>query len=174
MKTNKKCCFTGHKPQSLPFGFNEDSLLCIALKEEMKKEIVKMIEQNFVIHFISGMEIGADLYAAQIVLDLKKQYPHLILEGVLPYETQANRWSVKNREQYFDILAACDKTELLQTHFTENCMQKRNEYMVNNSDYIIAVWNGKPNSTGKTVKYAQSKGTKIIWIDPVTLITEPI
>lgn len=53
-------------------------------------------------------------------------------------------------------------------------MQKRNEYMVNNSDYIIAVWNGKPNSTGKTVKYAQSKGTKIIRIDPVTLITETI
>jgi uncharacterized phage-like protein YoqJ len=174
MKIDRKCCFIGHKLQSLPFRLNENTPLCIALKEELKKEIVKMIEENFVIHFISGMEIGADLYAAQIVLDLKKQYPNLILEGILPCETQANRWNEKNREQYYDILAACDKTKLLQTHYTGNCKQKRNEYMFNNSDYMIAVWNGKPSCIGKTVKNAKLKGIKIIRIDPVTLITETI
>jgi uncharacterized phage-like protein YoqJ len=58
-----------------------------------------MIEENFVTHFISGMAIGIDIYAAQIVLDLKKQYPYLILECALPCETQANKWREKYREQ---------------------------------------------------------------------------
>jgi uncharacterized phage-like protein YoqJ len=174
MRTNQKCCFTGHNPQSLPFRFNENTQLCIALNEALKKEIVKMIEENFVTYFISGMAIGAELYAAKIVLDLKKQYSQLFLEGALSCETQANNWREKYREQYFNILAECDKTILLQTHYSDNCIQKQNEYIVNNSDYIIAVWNGKPYGTGKTVKYAQSKGLEITKIDPVTLITEII
>jgi uncharacterized phage-like protein YoqJ len=174
MRTNKTCCFTGHRPQSLPSGFNEGSPQCIALKEAMQKEIVKMIEENVVTHFISGMAIGVDLYAAQIVLDLKKRYPYLILECALPCETQANKWREKYREQYFDILAECDKTTLLQTHYTADCMQKRNEYMISNSDFVIAIWNGSPSGTGKTVKYAQEKGLQITRIDPTTLETDTL
>ena len=34
---------------------------------------------------------------------------------------------------------------------------KKNEYMVDNSDYVIAVWNGKPSGTGNTVTYARKK-----------------
>ena len=29
---SKKCAFTGHRPQSLPFGFDESDERCIALK----------------------------------------------------------------------------------------------------------------------------------------------
>ena len=29
----KKCCFTGHRPKSLPFGYNEEEPSCKKLKE---------------------------------------------------------------------------------------------------------------------------------------------
>lgn len=38
--------------------------------------------------------------------------------------------------------------------------------MVDNSDWVIAVWNGKPSGTGKTVKYAEECGCNIIIILP--------
>ena len=41
---------------------------------------------------------------------------------------------------------------------------KSSPYMVNNSDYVIAVWDGKPSGTGNTVRYAESKGKTIITI----------
>ena len=69
MKT-KKCAFTGHRPQSLPFGFNEADERCIALKQKLRDEIIRQIEENGVTHFITGMAIGVDMFAAEIVLGL--------------------------------------------------------------------------------------------------------
>ena len=73
MKT-KKCAFTGHRPQSLPFGFNEADERCIALKQKLRDEIIRQIEENGVTHFITGMAIGVDMFAAEIVLGLKSAY----------------------------------------------------------------------------------------------------
>ena len=80
----KTCCFTGHRPQSLPFGFNENDARCAALKKALREQIIHLSEKENVTHFISGMAIGIDMYAAEIVLDLKKSYPGITLE--LSYE----------------------------------------------------------------------------------------
>ena len=49
-------------------------------------------------------------------------------------------------------------------------MDKRNCYMVDHADFIIAVWDGRPSGTGETVTYARGRnGKSIIVIDPVTL-----
>ena len=67
----KTCAFTGHRPQNLPFGFNEEDERCIDLKKTLREQIINLIENEGVTHFISGMAIGVDMYAAEIVLGLK-------------------------------------------------------------------------------------------------------
>lgn len=166
MENQKICCFTGHRPQNLPFRFNESDERCVKLKSALKAEIVKLIEHNHVTDFISGMALGIDTFAAEIVLELKKQYPQIWLECALPFETQAVKWKEKDRERYYDILEHCDKDTLIQTHYTADCMQKRNEFMVNKSDFVIAVWDGTGSGTGNTVRYAQSKGKTVVILDP--------
>lgn len=89
----KSCAFTGHRPQNLPFGFREDDERCIALKETLKKQIISLITDENVTHFISGMALGVDMYAAEIVLELKKTYPGITLESAIPCETQAAKWN---------------------------------------------------------------------------------
>ena len=135
----KSCAFTGHRPQNLPFGFREDDERCTALKETLKKQIISLITDENVTHFISGMALGVDMYAAEIVLELKKTYPAITLESAIPCETQAAKWNAAMRERYYGIAAQCDKETLLQTHYTPDCMDKRNRYMVDHADYIIAV-----------------------------------
>ena len=39
----KTCCFTGHRPQSLPFGFNENDARCAALKKALREQIIHLI-----------------------------------------------------------------------------------------------------------------------------------
>ena len=63
----KTCCFTGHRPQSLPFGFNENDARCDALKKALREQIIYLIEKENVTHFISGMAIGIDMYAGEVV-----------------------------------------------------------------------------------------------------------
>ena len=63
--------------------------------------IVKLIRDEGVIHFISGMAQGVDMYAAEIVLELKKQDPQITLECAIPYERQAVQWPEALRNRYF-------------------------------------------------------------------------
>ncbi|UEB79357.1 DUF1273 domain-containing protein [Clostridium sp. M62/1] len=165
----KTCAFTGHRPQNLPFGFNEEDECCINLKKTLREQIINLIENEGVTHFISGMAIGVDMYAAEIVLDLKARYPNITLESAIPCETQAVKWSMAQRERYYDIAARCDKETMLQSRYSPDCMDKRNRYMADHADVLIAVWDGSPSGTGKTVRYAHQQGKSVTVIDPVSL-----
>ena len=108
----------------------------------------------------------------RIDASLQEQYPQITLECAIPYERQAVRWPAALRERYFSIASKCDKETMLQRQYTRDCMKKRNQYMVNCAEIVLAVWNGEPSGTGQTVWYAKEKG-KIVWrIDPATLVME--
>lgn len=40
------CCFTGHRPQSLPWKFNEKDERCLKMKEQLRNEIIKAIKNG--------------------------------------------------------------------------------------------------------------------------------
>lgn len=168
-ETSKTCCFTGHRPQNLPFWYNENSINYLKMKNILKKSIVQLIKTYDVNHFISGMALGVDQYAAETILELKKQYRQITLECAIPCETQAIKWTESQRNRYFSIIEHCDKETLIQKHYTFDCMEKRNEYMVNSSSFVIAVCSGKPSGTYKTITLAKNLGKYIIVIDPFTL-----
>ena len=93
----------------------------------------------------------------------------ITLEAAIPCETQASKWSEPLRDRYFRIAEMCDKETMLQTHYTSDCMMKRNRYMVERADLILAVWDGSPSGTGMTVSYARSSGKTVWTVDPITL-----
>ncbi len=171
MSQKKICCFTGHRPQKL--GFSEQSEKCGRLKEKLRETIISLIEQQGVSHFISGMALGVDTICAIIVSELKCLYPHITLECALPCTTQADRWTASQKETYSKIISQSDKVTILSEDYTPYCMQKRNKYMVDNSDFVLCVWNGSSGGTGSTVKYARKCQKAIYLIDPLTLfVTE--
>ncbi len=67
-----------------------------------------------------------------------------------PMWNSGSELTVQQRERYFDIASKCNKETLIQNHYTADCMQKRNRYMVDQAEYIIAVWDGRPSGTGNT------------------------
>lgn len=69
---DRSCCFTEHRPNSLPFGYNEHEESCVKLKAILTDTIEKQITENGVTHFISGMAMGVDTFAAEAVLKLKE------------------------------------------------------------------------------------------------------
>ena len=48
-------------------------------------------------------------------------------------------------------------------------MQKRNKYIVDNCDILLAIWDGSKGETGNCVKYARSNGVNLHIINPNTL-----
>ena len=162
MEREITCCFTGHRPDKLPWGTDERDPRCLALKESIARELEGLYLRGYR-HFISGMAQGVDMYAAEIVLELKEKHPQITLECAIPYERQAVRWPEALRNRYFSIAERCDRETMLQRQYTPDCLRKRNQYMVDHSDIVLAVWNGGPSGTGQTVWYARENG-KPVWI----------
>ena len=93
---SKRVAFTGYRPQKMPFGFDEQDERCVDFKKRLRDTIESFIWQGYQ-HFISGGALGMDMYAAEAVLDLKKQYPEIMLEMVSPFDTQAAKWAPEDR-----------------------------------------------------------------------------
>ena len=45
-------------------------------------------------------------------------------------------------------------------------MMKRNKFMIDKADLLIAVCNDLGGGTGATIKYAKSKGVEVVIIQP--------
>ena len=79
----------------------------------------------------------------------------------------------KHKERLAEILKQCDDSYIATEKYVDgkkkgekNSYHIRNEYMVDRSRYLLAVWNGRGGGTGTTIKYAQSKRREIIHINP--------
>lgn len=162
------CAFTGHRPKSFPWKNNEADLGCVLLKEVLAEQI-KLLADRGVTDWLSGMAQGVDLWAAEIVLDLKEKNPALRLHCILPCEGQECKWPTSERERYHSILRQADGVIYVNREYHDGCMLERNRYLVEHSSVLLAVYNGTYRSgTGMTVRYAKQLGREVIVIDPVS------
>ena len=139
----KTCAFTGHRPKGL--GYPESDGRCTALKEKLRSLIIRMMEEEGVTHFISGMAQGVDMYAAEIVLELKEKYPQITLECAIPYE--GRRYGGRK---------PCETA----TSPSQSGVTRRR------------CCSGSPSGTGQTVWYARETGKPVWIIRPNTLEVE--
>ena len=153
-KRKLRVCFTGHRPENL--GMSE-----IKARSCLSKEIIKSIGEGFKI-FITGMARGVDMWAAEIILSLKENYPELKLIAAVPYEGVEQKWSPKNKELYHRLLSKADWVIYICPKFSYSSYQMRNQWMVDHSSKVIAVWNGKKSGTKNTIDYAIKCGVKVI------------
>ena len=159
------CCFTGHRPNKLPWGNNESDERCIKLKEALF-DVVFALYFGGIRHFICGMAMGCDMYFAEAVFALRAEHDDVTIEAALPCEKQAERWPSYWRGRYYHTVSACDYETLLQKEYTKDCMKNRNIYMVDNSSVLVAVYDGSYGGTMQTVNYAVKKGLEIIRLTP--------
>ena len=164
--TATTCAFTGHRPKSFPWKYNETAPGCVLLKEVLAKQI-KLLADRGVTDWLSCMAQGVDLWCAQIVLDLRKENPALKLHCILPCEGQESKWSALARERYRSILAQANEVVYVGQEYSRDCMLERNRYLVDRASILLAVYDGTYRSgTGMTVRYAQKLGRVAIIIDP--------
>ncbi len=161
------CCFTGHRPKGMPFGYDEKSPLCRLIKDRIYIEIKRHIELG-VRCFISGMAQGADIWCAEAVAEHRTHRPELNIKliAVIPYAVQALRWDANYKNRYFSILDAADDVVLISKDYTSGCMHQRNRYMVDISTHLIAVYGGGAGGTRYTLDYARKRGLAVTVINP--------
>ena len=166
MSIDKTCAFTGHRPKSFHFGYDESHPDCKHIKKRLAVEIEAMF-RNGVNIFISGAAMGVDMWAMEAVLELKKREPSVRLVAAVPFRGQADKWSDDMRRRYRELLDQCGKVACFSEVYHPACYHERDRLMVDNAAHLIAVYNGSSEGgTAYTVAYAKEKGRNIIVIEP--------
>mgnify|MGYP002626003486 FL=1 len=153
-----RCCFSGHRPEKL----NEPET---DIKQWLSNQIDAAIAAGYTT-FISGCAMGVDIWAGQIVLQKKAQNPALHLIAATPWPGFSNRWSIDWQVQYSELLKNADLIVPVSNHYSKDVFQKRNEWMVDHSNRVIAYFNGAPGGTKNTIDYASNKGIEVITNNP--------
>ncbi|HJG86453.1 SLOG family protein [Pseudoflavonifractor capillosus] len=164
MERETTCCFTGHRPDKLPWRDDEWDPRCLALKERLAAALEEAYDKGMR-HFICGMARGADFYFCEAALALRDRRSGVTVEAALPCEEQAARWKERDRNRYFRLVAQCDYETMVQHHYDRGCMLRRDRYMVDRSAMIIAVYGGVLGGTMYTLSYAMKKGLELKILD---------
>ncbi|MCI8526371.1 MAG: DUF1273 domain-containing protein [Oscillospiraceae bacterium] len=155
------CGFSGHRPHRLPWGGDEDSPGCRALKARMAQALSQLHREGADV-FLCGMARGCDLYFAEAVLDLRRSAPEVELWAVLPCPSQADRWPAAERRRYRLLCRACRQVVMLQEAYTPGCMLRRNAWILDHADCLLTVYDGGSGGTAWTVREAARRGLTVV------------
>ncbi len=148
--------FTGHRSPAIGgYDIPNDTYLFVcrqtaALLKELKPE-----------KCITGMAIGYDLYAAYVCIKLGIPYI-----AAIPFIGQEKRWVAKSKRVYQALLNKAVETVVVCPEFSIAAYQKRNEWMVDHCDVVIACFDGSAGGTFNCVKYAEKQNKPIHRINP--------
>lgn len=143
--------FTGHRPDKL---YNKQGFIFSKLIEYLGKEKPEKC--------ISGMCIGVDLLAAESCYCL-----NIPFIAAVPFVGQEDKWRMEDKLRYNFFLSKAAEVKIISdSGYDAWKYQVRNKWMVNNSDRLLAVYNGDmKGGTFNTIKYAKSINKPIHYID---------
>lgn len=152
-KRMHRCCFTGHRPEKL---HSSERLV----KAALAREIWTAYQEGF--HtFLTGMARGTDIWAGELVLRLRSSHQDVHLICVLPHPNFEKNWIAGWQERYNAIRYQADYEITICETVCRSAYQRRNEWLVDHSARVIAVYNGTKGGTRNTIEYAMKRGVQI-------------
>lgn len=149
--------FTGHRPNKLG-GYFEPNPVSVRVKKFLREELEKLNPDRA----ITGMALGVDHWAAMICL--LKGIPYL---AAVPFVGQEMAWPESARKRWRYLLGRAAEVVLVsEGAYSPAKMQRRNEWMVDHCDVLLAVWDGTAGGTANCVRYAKKKKKQMVVINP--------
>lgn len=170
-------CATGHRSDKLGCDKGDDWSSKSPKLQPVRKQIEKKLraildfqilagEKKF--ELISGMALGVDQLFFSVGHQLRKEYAEqgitIVLTAAVPCIEQDGIWKDDCKISYAAMLKAADKKVRISNKKYENdkgCMQRRNKFMVDNADMVLAYHDGSEGGTKNCVDYAKSVGAVI-------------
>jgi len=151
-----RMALTGHRPERL--GYNKDNFSTtewIRLIDWLKLALIELK----VTDIYCGMADGCDIAYGIAALALKDEGYSVKLHCILPCKNynSSNPW-------YNILKEDADEWIELSEEFYKGCDNARDQYMVDHSDKLFAIWDGiESGGVWSTIKKAQKKGLDIVY-----------
>ena len=148
-----RCAFTGHRPEKI---IGKESYVI----KELRAAIETAINEGYTT-FITGCSRGVDLWAADIVLEMRRHDKRLKLICAIPFDGFEEKWPVDWKKHLGLVKKQADWIQVISKEYSADVYQRRNVWMVNRAAKIIAVCNGEPSGTLNTIRYAEDQKVTI-------------
>ncbi len=141
---------TGHRPEKIG-GYDEQTSRRLV---RFARDWIAMAAPS---HIISGMAVGWDMTLAHAA----------VLEGVpftaaIPFAGQEQRWPEASQRRWDALVRRAAAVEIVSSGgFSAQAMQRRNEWMVDRADRIVALFDGSSGGTANCIVYAQRVGKPV-------------
>lgn len=157
----KVLSISGYKAHEIGVFKNSDPAITI-IKKAIRQEIVAKLDEGLEWVIISG-QLGVELWAAEVVLELKEEFPSLQLAILTAFEQHEEKWNEANQELYQSIAMEADFVEAISKSPYTNPQQLKNKnyFHIKKSDGLLMVYDEEKEGSPKYLwnmakEYSQS------------------
>ena len=151
------CTFTGHKPERLVLPEEQ-------VKEWLKEQIERATDEGYT-DFITGMQRGVDLWAAEAVLKLIDKDRQIRLIAACAFRGMEENWDLDWKDRYYYVLSRSELVYYISDQPGRKAFFARNHWMVDRASRLIAVCSDALGDTKETIEYARKKKLDIVMIE---------
>lgn len=136
----KRLLISGYRSYEMNI-FNQTDPKYLYLREFLKERISHFIEDG-VEWFVIGGQLGVELWAGEIILELKEEYPNVQLAIILPYTSFEENWNEANQALFKRVTHQADYVNFSSNKDYESPGQlKGNQvFMIRNTEGAFLVY----------------------------------
>lgn len=175
----KRLVITGYKQHELGI-FDDKNPGVQFIKKALENRLRVLLDEGLEWVIVSG-QLGIETWAAEVVLDLKEEFPDLKYAVLTPFLEQESRWNEAKQEKYNMILEQADFHRSLTNRPYEASWQfiEKTKFFLRNSDGILIVYDEETDGSPKFIKkeaekYAEAHDYEVLIIsgDDLRVVAE--
>jgi len=156
MESIKTLYITGYRSFELGIFQAKDPKITV-IKKVLKRELQQFVEAGLAWVLIGG-NLGVELWAAEVVAELKHEYPELQLGILYPYQEFGSQWNEQNRELLAKAESLADYVNAVshQSYQGPGQLKSHTEFLLGHSEGCLLVYDREyPGKTQYFLKEAE-------------------
>lgn len=148
----KSIYVTGYRPYELGI-FNDKHPGIIIIKKAVEDQLKSLLDEGLEWVVISGQQ-GVELWTAEVVIELKKDYPNLKYAMITPFLNYENNWNEVNQQKFHYVKSNADFYTSVTKRNYEAPWQfiEKDKFIVQNTDAILLIYDEDNEGSPKYVK----------------------
>ncbi|MBI5975377.1 SLOG family protein [Staphylococcus canis] len=148
----KTIYITGYKSFELGI-FKNDAREVTYLKKFITQKLIQLLDEGLEWVLIQG-QIGIELWAAECVLALKKDYPDLKLGIITPFLDYTSKWNEMNQHYYHKIIEQADyQNSIYQDSYQGPYQfQQADQFMLDHTDMTLLIYDDEMEGSPRFFK----------------------
>lgn len=170
MSQSSVFAITGYKPNELGIFTAQNPGIAI-IKHTLRSRIINLIEDGVEWFILTG-QTGTELWAAEVIIELKEEGSAIKFAVLMPFLEQESRWPEPMKESYHHVLSKADFVDAItkRPYDSPSQLRQKNDFIVQKSHGALVVYDEETPGTpdyflGPARRKAESVNYPIITIN---------